>query len=388
MVSITSQDHLSLGATIVPIILASNKTPVTCHTRGLQMHPVFLTIGNIQSDIRMQASSHAWHCITFIPSSKIKVHSKCKTLLSSQLFHWLLDVITTRLKEAAKNSHMVVDASGNMQRCFTPCLLHCQPPWTTTHCGCLKECLTGYHGWATQLWECYASRASNMQNYALTVKGAMRKDWSLGPWSLSNSCKSHEASQCQPSFLAWLAIHWAISFPHGRNPSFPTQVFLQPRAGVVQSGGWFPYTWHAVYEPPPTCLLPPFCHWCSTLATSVRSRPPWYGKTTGPSLGWCQGIHRWLYPHRSFSDWVHLLGSGSNIYHLLYHCDGTSVSNFSLEETVYYWLGGTEGYESAHQELQDSKAGAHGQLCTSDESEWCTYPVHSRCVGTSPNHPL
>ena len=120
MVSIAFQDHLPLEATMVPIILASDKMLVTRHTGGLQMHPVFLTIGNIQSDIRMQASSHAWHCIAFIPSPKIKVHSKCKTLLSSQLFHWSLDVITTRLKEAVKNGHMLVDASRNMQRCFTP----------------------------------------------------------------------------------------------------------------------------------------------------------------------------------------------------------------------------------------------------------------------------
>ena len=105
---------------MIPIILASDKTPVTRHTGGLQMHPVFLTIGNIQSDIRMQASSHAWRCIAFIPLPTIKVHSKCKTLLSSRLFHWSLDVVTARLKEAVKNGHMLVDASGNIRRCFTP----------------------------------------------------------------------------------------------------------------------------------------------------------------------------------------------------------------------------------------------------------------------------
>ena len=58
---------------IVPIILASDKTPVTHQTGGLEMHPLFLTIGNIQSDIRMQAMSHAWHCVAFIPSPEFKV---------------------------------------------------------------------------------------------------------------------------------------------------------------------------------------------------------------------------------------------------------------------------------------------------------------------------
>ncbi|KIK74667.1 hypothetical protein PAXRUDRAFT_174973 [Paxillus rubicundulus Ve08.2h10] len=51
------QDQLPEGATIIPIILASDKTPMTRHTGGLEMHPVFITIGNIQSDVRMQATS-------------------------------------------------------------------------------------------------------------------------------------------------------------------------------------------------------------------------------------------------------------------------------------------------------------------------------------------
>ncbi|KAG1818770.1 hypothetical protein EV424DRAFT_1347576 [Suillus variegatus] len=38
------QDHLSLGATQVLIILGSNKTPITRLTGGIEMHPVFITI--------------------------------------------------------------------------------------------------------------------------------------------------------------------------------------------------------------------------------------------------------------------------------------------------------------------------------------------------------
>lgn len=53
------QDQLPEGATIVPIIAASDKTPVTRQTGGLEMHPLFLTIGNIDSDIHMKATSHA-----------------------------------------------------------------------------------------------------------------------------------------------------------------------------------------------------------------------------------------------------------------------------------------------------------------------------------------
>ncbi|KAG2353017.1 hypothetical protein BDR07DRAFT_1383624 [Suillus spraguei] len=50
------QDQLPEGATIVPMIIASDKTPVTWHTEGLEMHPIFVTISNIQSDVWMRAT--------------------------------------------------------------------------------------------------------------------------------------------------------------------------------------------------------------------------------------------------------------------------------------------------------------------------------------------
>ncbi|KAG2086398.1 hypothetical protein BD769DRAFT_1373667 [Suillus cothurnatus] len=38
------QDHLPIGTTQVPIILGSNKTPVTQITGGLKMHLIFTSI--------------------------------------------------------------------------------------------------------------------------------------------------------------------------------------------------------------------------------------------------------------------------------------------------------------------------------------------------------
>ena len=114
------QDQLPHGSTIVPIILASDKTPVMRHTGGLEMHPVFLTLGNIQSDIRMQATSHVWRCIAFIPSPEFKVHPDFRTILSAWLFHWSLDVVTAGLKEAASNGCALIDASGHIRKCYTP----------------------------------------------------------------------------------------------------------------------------------------------------------------------------------------------------------------------------------------------------------------------------
>ena len=85
------------------------------------MHPVFLTIGNIQSDIRMQATSHAWRCIAFIPSPDFNIRADFRTILLARVFHWSLDVVTASLKAAAKDSGTgLVDPCGNIRNCYTP----------------------------------------------------------------------------------------------------------------------------------------------------------------------------------------------------------------------------------------------------------------------------
>ncbi|KAG1753235.1 hypothetical protein EDB19DRAFT_1892662 [Suillus lakei] len=106
------QDQLPPGATIVPIIMASDKTPVTRHTGGLEMHPLFLTIGNIQSNVRMKATSHTWHCVAFMPTPTFLVGSNYQMLLQSQLWHRCMDFVSTNLKVAARIGEFMANPSA------------------------------------------------------------------------------------------------------------------------------------------------------------------------------------------------------------------------------------------------------------------------------------
>ncbi|KAG1868244.1 hypothetical protein DFJ58DRAFT_714217 [Suillus subalutaceus] len=114
------QDQLPEGATIVPIIAASDKTPVTRHTGGLEMHPLFLTIGNIQADVRMKVTSHAWRCTAFMPIPTFIVNSDFQTLLRSRLWHKCMDLVCSNLKVAARVGEYMVDPSARLRYCFTP----------------------------------------------------------------------------------------------------------------------------------------------------------------------------------------------------------------------------------------------------------------------------
>ncbi|KAG2144392.1 uncharacterized protein EDB93DRAFT_1241273 [Suillus bovinus] len=118
------QDQLPEGATIVLIVLASDKTPVTRHMGGLEMHPLFLTIGNIQADVHMKATLHVWRCTVFMPTPTFVVNSDFQTLLCMHLWHKCMDLVCSNLKVMARVGEYMVDPSARMCYCFTPLISH------------------------------------------------------------------------------------------------------------------------------------------------------------------------------------------------------------------------------------------------------------------------
>ncbi|KAG1832538.1 hypothetical protein EV424DRAFT_1564026 [Suillus variegatus] len=118
------QDHLPVGATQVPIILGSDKTPVTRVTGGLEMHPVFITIGNIDSEVRSKATLRAWRCVGYMPIVKFKVHPDYQTILQARLWHKCMDLILANLKAAAAEGCFMSDPFQYICYVFTPLIAH------------------------------------------------------------------------------------------------------------------------------------------------------------------------------------------------------------------------------------------------------------------------
>jgi hypothetical protein len=65
-----SLEALRPGATIVPVIISSDKTQLT-HFRNKQAYPVYLTIRNIPKDIRCKPLCHAQLLVTYLPTTKL-----------------------------------------------------------------------------------------------------------------------------------------------------------------------------------------------------------------------------------------------------------------------------------------------------------------------------
>lgn len=84
------------------------------------MHPVFMTISNIDSTVRQKATSHAWMCVGFLPIPEFLVFSDIQAVLAARIWHRCLDIITASLKETARAGAYIPDPAGCTRQIFTP----------------------------------------------------------------------------------------------------------------------------------------------------------------------------------------------------------------------------------------------------------------------------
>ncbi|KAJ3915181.1 hypothetical protein F5877DRAFT_92392 [Lentinula edodes] len=108
------------GATIVPVILSSDKTQITLF-RNKSAYPVYLTIGNLPKEIRQKPSQQGQILLAYLPTSRLQ-HITVKAAQKrsiANLFHACMGDSLAPLKEAGVNG--VVLSSGNGIR------WHCHP---------------------------------------------------------------------------------------------------------------------------------------------------------------------------------------------------------------------------------------------------------------------
>jgi len=116
-----SKARLPQGATLLGIVLSSDKTQLMSMTGDHSAHPLLITLVNIDSMIRSSSSSHALKLLALIPIPKfVSVKKGLHTILENRLLHTCLDFITTPLKTAAQNGTWMSDYAGYICKCFTP----------------------------------------------------------------------------------------------------------------------------------------------------------------------------------------------------------------------------------------------------------------------------
>ena len=89
------------GATIVPVIIASDKTQLSTFSGDKQAWPVYLTIGNIKKCTHWKPSTHATILLGYIPVSKLENFSKeCRSVEGYQIFHDSMKIMLEPLVKA------------------------------------------------------------------------------------------------------------------------------------------------------------------------------------------------------------------------------------------------------------------------------------------------
>ncbi|KAJ3912710.1 hypothetical protein F5877DRAFT_84526 [Lentinula edodes] len=115
------QSQLPEGATLLGMILSSDKTTVSVITGNHVAHPLLISLANIDSDLLSKASLYLFNLLTLLPVPKyIERKTSVRGILENRLYHECLDIVLEPLKTAASISCLMSDPVGQVRVCYTP----------------------------------------------------------------------------------------------------------------------------------------------------------------------------------------------------------------------------------------------------------------------------
>lgn len=203
------------GATVAPVIIATDKTQLTQFSGNKSAYPVYLTLGNIPQSIRRRPSQHACILIGYLSVSKVRganLTAQEKSSRVQRLFHESLRIILEPLRTAGKQGVEMTGGDGNVRRVYPilaayvadypeQCLVTCSKYGTCPICrrpaSELQEKDPGdprTSAWTLNVLEESRASSSTRSSYA---KSCMAKDvsggvstpfWAGFPFCDINSC--------------------------------------------------------------------------------------------------------------------------------------------------------------------------------------------------------
>ncbi|KAI0071807.1 hypothetical protein K474DRAFT_1561795, partial [Panus rudis PR-1116 ss-1] len=110
-------ENRSPGATILPIILSSDKTEIALF-RGKSAYPLYMTLGNIPKDIRRKPSQKGYVLLGYLPTSNLEeINIKAKRRrIAANIFHLCLDEILAPTKIPASEGEVMASGDGICRR--------------------------------------------------------------------------------------------------------------------------------------------------------------------------------------------------------------------------------------------------------------------------------
>jgi hypothetical protein len=105
------------GATVVPILLSSDRTQVT-QFGSKSAYPVYLTIGNLPKDIRRKPARRGQILLAYLPTTKLKqvTSDTVRRRMLLNLFHSCLKKILQPLEDIGVEGMAMADGNGVVRR--------------------------------------------------------------------------------------------------------------------------------------------------------------------------------------------------------------------------------------------------------------------------------
>ena len=109
-----TQQEIPDGGTLIPVLLASDKTQLTTYSGDKSGWPLYMSIGNIRKDVRRKTSNNAWILIGLLPIPP----KGCGRALSDEIFHRSIDRILQPLAavDPKGNGYEFHCGDGNIRR--------------------------------------------------------------------------------------------------------------------------------------------------------------------------------------------------------------------------------------------------------------------------------
>jgi hypothetical protein len=112
---------LPKGATLAPIIIATDKTQLTQFSGNKSAYPVYLTIGNIPKATRRKPSKHACVLIAYLSVDKIdrsRMNDQQHRSRVQRLFHESMRIVLEPLLDAGTNGIEMTSSDGAVRRVY------------------------------------------------------------------------------------------------------------------------------------------------------------------------------------------------------------------------------------------------------------------------------
>ncbi|KAI0327044.1 hypothetical protein GY45DRAFT_1437255 [Cubamyces sp. BRFM 1775] len=110
-------DAIRPGATVIPIIIASDKTQLTLFG-SKTAYPVYMTIGNLPKDIRRKPSRRGQILLAYLPSTRLEhvSNNASRRRMLANLYHACLTRVLKPLKHAGINGIKLTSGDGVLRR--------------------------------------------------------------------------------------------------------------------------------------------------------------------------------------------------------------------------------------------------------------------------------